>query len=527
MKNKTNLLYTLLLLLIIVTPNILQSQSTISKDHLQNQNKETSGIIFPRPFAFAIDDLGWNIGNNDGWGENNGPYRIGINRNMGIRDYRALVNIANKIPVRLQTLFIMGEMDRENVLAKYPTTNPLGDKWDNSENVCDEQLEIMEYVVQNAAYIEFGIHGVLHEYWEVPGKRSRAEWYNIDEDKPWPTNIILDHITCFKEIMGQYGITKENGHSFPESFVPCAYAYHWNPDGDVSTSSILNKEGVKFINTLFQEVSELNPPSEPNGGGIDHGTIAVNRINYGNDWFALSSLPTTPIEDQKSDIIESHWSNWLAQDEFLQEATNQKWVNYYNMVQQQEDRFVTRNTEQFYSQWFYKKYTTVSETKYGKVIIDNSKMPMDVYDNNLLGNMILKVYLPEGKHISKATIDGNNIAGYYEDDNYGILVLPLLNNKKHTLDYSIGNNKISTHIWYDGTYNVYSFSSNNKKTIVNIRLYGTQDIKIVGINEPHNVSISNPNIKQINKQYDTKDKTLTLTLSALDMQGESGEIKIW
>jgi len=38
--------------------------------------------IFPRPFAFAIDDLGWNIGNNTGSIDKQGPYRIGIDRKM-------------------------------------------------------------------------------------------------------------------------------------------------------------------------------------------------------------------------------------------------------------------------------------------------------------------------------------------------------------------------------------------------------------------------------------------------------------
>jgi len=527
MKSTLRILIVIVLQISLLNTNELQSQSADSVAFNQNNINNETRILFPRPFAFAIDDLGWNIGNNDGYGLNNGPYRIGLNRAMGIDDYKAIVEIASQIPVRLQALFVLGEMDRENVLAKYPTTNPLGKDWDNSKNVSDEQLRIMEYVMQNAAYIEFGMHGVLHEYWEVSGKRSRAEWYNIDDNKPWPINIMQDHITCYKEIMGQYGINKENGHSFPESFVPCAYAYHWNPDGEVSTSSLLNKEGVKFINTLFQEVSELNPPTGSNGGGLDHGTIAINRINYGNDWFALSSLPTTPIEEQESDIIETHWSNWLAQDAFLQEATNKKWIDYYNMVQQQKDRFVARNTEQFYSQWLYKKYTTVNEKVVGKVIINNSKMPQKIYDNNLLGNMILKVILPKGSHISEAKIDGDNIPGYYEDNGYGIIVLPKLNNKTYTLNYSIGNTYPNAFIWYDGTYNVYSFSTNSSSTTINIRLYGKQDIKIVGISKPENIVIDNKNILLNKHYYNFEDKTLTLTLTAHDIQGESGEIKVW
>ena len=115
--------------------------------------------------------------------------------------------------------------------------------------------------------------------------------------------------------------------------MPCAYGYYWNPEGDYSTGKVMAKAGVKYVNTLFDYIRELNPPAEPNGGGFDNGVLVVNRINYGNDWYKLSSLPTVDLDKQESDIIESHWSNWLAQDKFLQEQTNQEWMDYYKMVQ--------------------------------------------------------------------------------------------------------------------------------------------------------------------------------------------------
>jgi hypothetical protein len=60
-------------------------------------------------------------------------------------------------------------MDRQNILAQDATTNWQGKNWDNSKNVCQEQIDIMNFVKNNASYLEFGLHGVGHEYW-VDGK---------------------------------------------------------------------------------------------------------------------------------------------------------------------------------------------------------------------------------------------------------------------------------------------------------------------------------------------------------------------
>jgi phage terminase large subunit GpA-like protein len=60
-------------------------------------------------------------------------------------------------------------MDRENVLAKYPTTTQQREKWDNSRRVSNEQLDIMKYVLNAASHMEFGLHGTGHEYWADDG----------------------------------------------------------------------------------------------------------------------------------------------------------------------------------------------------------------------------------------------------------------------------------------------------------------------------------------------------------------------
>lgn len=485
---------------------------------------QDSKIIFPRPFAFAIDDMGWNIGNNSGDMDQQGPYRIGIDRRMDINDYKCIVQVAKSVGVRIQGLFVLAEMDRTNILAKFPSTTWQGKDWDNSENIDQEQIDIMNYIKNNAAYLEFGLHGVGHEYW-VGGKKKRAEWYCIDDNHPWPEKNMKEHIQCFTNIMAQYGLSPENGHSFPESFVPCAYGYYWNPDGDYSTGKVMSEAGVKYVNTLFDYIRELNPPSEPNGGGFDNGVIVINRINYGNEWYALSTLPVTDLAEQKTDIIESHWSNWLAQDDFLQNELNQKWIDYYKMVQSSPDRYIAKNTEQLYSQWLYKKYTKISEEKGGIVVIDNSNMPKEAYFNNILGNLVLKIILKNGEHISDAKLNNSPVASYFEEEGFGFIYLPRLEQEKYTLEYSLGKELLPLMVYNDGTYNVYSVENVKGAMIINLRTYGEQDLKIY-CPGPTKIISDNEDLKIIGYVYNKKDGTLTITVSAVDIQGETGNITV-
>ncbi|MDD2608027.1 hypothetical protein, partial [Lascolabacillus sp.] len=175
--------------------------------------QETQRIIFPRGVSVNIGQVGWMGGSS--LEETDGPWRAGIRRDFDVRDYKPMVEVGKELGVRFMSLFILGEFDRLNILGEYPTSNPDGENWDNSKYVSNTQLDIMDYVKSNAANIEFGITGVLHEYWE-DGVKSRAEWFNVEKQEPRDETIIRNNIVLLKRLMAQYGISPENGHSFPE-----------------------------------------------------------------------------------------------------------------------------------------------------------------------------------------------------------------------------------------------------------------------------------------------------------------------
>ena len=450
-----------------------------------------------------------------------GPYRAGVKRNFDINDYKHIVEVGRAVGVRIQSLFILSEMDRENILAKYPTTTYMRDKWNNSHRVNDRQVEIMNYVRDQAAYMEFGLHGTGHEWWAPGEPQKRAEWYNLVDRKPWPEADLRGHIEAFKIIMAQYGFTKENGHSFPEAFVPCAYSYYWNPNGtfgSYSLGKLLSEAGVKYANTDFGQIPEANPPQGVNGGGFDNGTHVINRINYGNVWHELNSLPKTPVDQQGSDVIEAHWPNWLAQDDFLQGEVTAAWIEYYRSIQRMNDRYIAKNTEQLHSQWLYRKFAEVNETSPGTVVIDNTKMPAEAYERSILGNLVLKVKLDHGQHISSATLNDNNVLTYFEDQGFGFVLLPLLKQQVYTFKYSVSNNELPVCIWNDGTYNVYDSEQTGEGINFSVRVYGEQTIKL-----------KSPQAKDIMIEGDVSlvsSSENNFTVRSKDMQGSNARIFI-
>lgn len=482
------------------------------------ENRE--GIIFPRGVSVNIGQVGWMGGSS--LEETDGPWRAGIRRDFDVRDYKPFAEVGKELGVRFMSLFIMGEFDRLNILGEYPTSNPSGKNWDNSKYIGPTQIEIMDYVKDNAANIELGITGVLHEYWE-DGVKSRAEWFNVEKQEPRDETIIRNNVELLKRLLAQYGISPENGHSYPQSFI--SYGFYFNPGAKYSLGRVLSENGVKYANTPYATIKGLNHPPLLDGG-FDNGVLLLDRHNHGNLWYEYAKLPDSIPSGIQSVVVESHWANWLAYDDHLQGDLNERWVNYLRSIQADRDHYLSKNTEQLYSQWLYKKYTTIEETEPGKVIIDNISMTEDAYKYDLLGNIVLSVKLEEGEHVNMALIDGDPIASYYEAEGFGYIYLPPLLKNKYTLEYSIGNRKMNNHVNNTGTYNVYYVKQTNSEINIDIKMYGKQIVEFYG-QEIKSIVSSNKNLKVEDFTYNEDNKTTYLTINGRNIQGERGVISLY
>ena len=248
-------------------------------------------------------------------------------------------------------------------------------------------------------------------------------------------------------------------------------------------------------------------------------------MNYGNNYYELNSLPKVPVDMQGTDIIESHWANWLAADDILQPEVTAKFIDYYRHIQRFSNRYLAKNTEQLHSQWLYRKYARIMETKPGTVEIDNTQMPDDAYRNDILGNLVLKLKLDTNQHVTDATINGNLIPAYFEEEGFAFLYLPPLEKKKFRLQYRTGTALMPLHVYNDGTYNVYGLTKTDNQILITLKMYGRQTVKI-RCSKPEMVISVNDGLVVESFTFIPEQGMLQILVKGTNMQGNRGIIKL-
>jgi hypothetical protein len=420
---------------------------------------------------------------------------------MTLQDYEVIVYISKAVGVRIKSLFIMSEFDRSNICARYPTTNEKGSNWDNSALVSDSDFEIMDYVKENAAHIEFGLHGVRHEFWDAETRRpSRAEW--ADSQRKRPYDVLWGHMECFKKLIDQYGI------DFPKSVRTAAANYYYNPNDPEDTGALMRAWGVKY--------ATLPPDREY---VTDHGLMVLLRTG-GVAWDAPNSAPDTYPE---TEFMTSHWTNFVDPDAGNNQQAGDKWITWFNKVKDDPKRYTAKNTAQLHSQFLYMKFSQISVTG-NTVLIDNRTMPDWAYKLDVLGNLLLKHKLQGGEHISSASLNGRDIACYYEERRFAYIILPKLEKKRYTLTFDTGTSDMPTYVLNDGTYNVREFQSSTDSALIELEMYGTQEVKVKLLFEPHDVTSDNANLEIKNWRYEAP--FINMLIYGRNIQGETGMITI-
>ena len=464
-------------------------------------------VAMPFPMTVTIDDTGWRY-----------SYRSNRSQHVVLEDYENLVYIGEQVGTRLMCAFIISDFDKTDLCAEYPTTTPDGKYWNNTLNLCAQDEMIMQYIKDNSAYIEYGLHGVRHEMYrdgylieegrEAGYYKHGGEWYDIFGNKPWNFTAVQNHAYVFDQINKQYNL------SFPRSMVPPKHGCYYNPSSNESTSALLSRYGLKYVTTDFSYIPELSPKE-----GIVHGVLLTHRLGLGIGHDMVGAIPLG-IVDTTSGM--THFPNFYAEKPENNRIIAEQWIRWFNTkIKDNPYRYVPKNNAQLNSQWLYCKYTEVRNGENNTMIIDNSRMPVDAYNYDLIGNLILKIPLPVDQYVSEATIDSGQIAGYYEDRGYGYMILPILNKSSHTLSFKLGSTYLPTYVLNDGTYNVFSLNSTKDKVDIELEMYGTQDVKIKGMPfEPRQILSNNPNVIIRSYDYDSENRILSIYLTAIDIQGE-------
>lgn len=292
----------------------------------------------PMPLQVVLDDVGWWSGR-DGSKENE-PFRTGAPRDHVPADYAAIASLGRRIGAKPQACMILGEWDTRNLLAKLPTSQWMGAKWDNQRWVGPWLEEAAEILRANRDHIELALHGLGHEYW-LDGKMTRAEWHNCETGVMWPVDQVRAHLEMFSTLLDQYRLGP-----FPKVHCPCAGGHRFG-DGERGIDGLLHAFGVRYTGTPFMRMA-CSRATQHQRFGIDAGVLTIDRQYDLVPWYEIDAqLPA----DVAGPIAGMHWPNILHRDPARNEEVVARWAAFFIAMGKRYERVLTRDSASTWTQY--------------------------------------------------------------------------------------------------------------------------------------------------------------------------------
>jgi hypothetical protein len=166
-------------------------------------------VFLPMPVFPIIEDVGWWQGEDGSAFQR--PFRNSFPRRHCLRDYQAIIRLAERLNVRVALGMVLGEWDRTNILKDVAGSTWMGKHWDNQANQGPWLEEAAEYLRENSNSVELSVHALCHEYWNG-GKMERSEFHD-ENGTMRPPEVIASHLDAFARILEQNGFSE-----FPVSF---------------------------------------------------------------------------------------------------------------------------------------------------------------------------------------------------------------------------------------------------------------------------------------------------------------------
>lgn len=475
---------------------------------------KTSSFIMPIPIQSAIDDLGWMHGSD--LRRNGGPSRLIVNRNPGLKEYKELVKISELSGCRLIGLFIMSELDINNICGEKQYNRPIcnsditeyGLSWENKVCTDEAAMKLMEFIKDNSSCIEFGMHGVRHEHYDESGY-TNAEWADKKNGVSWGSDNTRIHCEVFKRLIRQYYTEEEC--DFPHIFVPPSHCFDKN---DKDSISLMNQYGIKYMCS-----SCTNQPTMKElcwSGGFDTGILMLDRTEI----CVPEKIGYAPKKiSAVNSMLGTHFPNYWG--------AVKKWHHFFKNVNRQVGCVVGKNSEYTYSQWLYTRNTSIFRGN-NRIELNNRYMPSWAYDNHYLYGIVLKIHLHKKQHVSKIVSKELALIDYYEDEfDNAYLTLgdtlkdnSALDKRIYEFEYKLDKSTPEcTHfIREKQTYNILTLRDYGNSVHCKIRIYGKHCIKIFIDAETADVSVENNDITIENLRI--HNKILSFNVDCKEMLGK-------
>lgn len=317
-------------------------------------------FIIPLPMQIVLDDVGWFCGDDDR--RQGGPSRTGSGRFHRPEDYRAIEALGEKLGMRINCAFVLGEWDLENELKDLPHFSPYGDGWDNARFRDRAEMAEMVGIVNESPHIDMAIHGLYHGYYMdgTDNKDVSDFYYRVGGALHMiPETEVRQRLDAFRKLTEVHGFRKDIN-----SFVPPSFAYR---EGELSR--ILAEYGILYMSTIFETM--LSDRKEEYAV-VENGIINCDRFNNAVPWEALaydfSTLPTA------SGVYGIHWPNICGSRPEEYPAVVDRAADFFRRCGAQYGTVLSKDMAFCAAQEIYRRYTKVTCGE-NAVTLDFSDVP--------------------------------------------------------------------------------------------------------------------------------------------------------
>lgn len=322
-------------------------------------------IIIPQSLQITMDDVGWFNGADDR--KNGGSARTAMTRRHTAEDYAAINTLGQRLGMRINCAFVLGEWDPDNRLKHVRWLSKYGDRWNNAAYLGREEMQAVSDTVRSSPYIDIAVHGLLHNYYHPDHAYSNTDYYyHIGETHHRiPEEEIRTRLDAYFGILDYYRIQKT-----VNSFIPPNFDYVWG-----SMTHILADYGIKYVSTVFSH-PDLQIPTgfiKPKYAGIEgHGIITLNRNVNLISWREIASdLDALP---QLAGIFGCHWPNVLHENPSKNIETVDNWVRYFTRCADTFGIVLSKDISFAATQTLLYEYASVTQEN-GTTTVDITNVP--------------------------------------------------------------------------------------------------------------------------------------------------------
>ena len=322
-------------------------------------------IIIPESLQITMDDVGWFNGPDDR--PNGGSARTAMPRRHCAEDYAAINALGERLDMRINCAFVVGDWDPDNRLKHIKYLSKFGDDWNNAAYLGKEEMQAVADTVRNSPYIDIAVHGLQHNYFHPDhGYTNTDYYYHIGETHVLiPEEEIRARLDAYFDILDHYRIGKK-----VNSFIPPNFDYIWG-----SMAHILADYGIRYVSTVFTYPDLQTPEGfvKPALVGVDNcGVITlnrnVNRISWREVGSDLDEFPTL------AGIFGCHWPNVLHLDQTRNMETVENWARYFLRCADTFGIILSKDIGFAATQTLYREYASVTYSG-GTMTVDVSGVP--------------------------------------------------------------------------------------------------------------------------------------------------------